>query len=124
LYFSFFSASSCTAFLSTGIATSIRMHVFFFYLIIISGLFAITSLSMCISWYQNTVTSSCSRTDLGVRACVCVCTTFLLFLLLLLLLLLLTYSLLLYLSTSASKVTYFTSYKAPHSSPVFSSHVS
>ena len=41
LYFNFFSASICTTFLSAGIATSIRVHVFsFLFLIIISGLFA------------------------------------------------------------------------------------
>jgi hypothetical protein len=39
LYFSFFSASFCTTFLSAGIATSISLHVFsFLFLIIISGL--------------------------------------------------------------------------------------
>ena len=45
LYFNFFSASFCTTFLSAGIATSISLHVFsFLFLIIISGLFAETSL--------------------------------------------------------------------------------
>ena len=49
LYFNFFSASFCTTFLSAGIATSISVHVFsFLSLIIISGLFAVTSLSVCI----------------------------------------------------------------------------
>ena len=48
LYFNFFSASFSTAFLSAGIATSISVHVFsFLFLIIISGLFAVTSLSVC-----------------------------------------------------------------------------
>ena len=48
LYFNFFSASFCTTFLSAGIATSISVHVFsFLFLIIISGLFAVTSLSVC-----------------------------------------------------------------------------
>ena len=48
LYFNFFSASFCTTFLSVGIATSISVHVFsFLFLIIISGLFAVTSLSVC-----------------------------------------------------------------------------
>ena len=50
LYFNFFSASFCTTFLSAGIATSISVHVFsFLFLIIISGLFAVTSLSLCTS---------------------------------------------------------------------------
>jgi hypothetical protein len=45
LYFSFFSASFCMRFLSTGIGTSIIVHAFsFFFLNIISGLFAVTSL--------------------------------------------------------------------------------
>ena len=45
-YFIFFSASFCT-YLSVGIATSISLHVFsFLFLIIISGHFAVTSLSM------------------------------------------------------------------------------
>ena len=40
LYFNFLSASFCTTFLSAGIATSISVHVFsLFLLIIISGLF-------------------------------------------------------------------------------------
>ena len=48
LYFNFFSASFCTTFLSAGIAKSISVHVFSFsFLIIISGLFAVTSLSLC-----------------------------------------------------------------------------
>ena len=43
LYFNFFSASFCTTFLSAGFATSISVHVFsFLFLIIISGLFAVT----------------------------------------------------------------------------------
>ena len=47
LYFNFFSASFCTTLLSAGIATSISVHVFsFLFLIIISGLFAVTSLSV------------------------------------------------------------------------------
>ena len=50
LYFNFFSASFCTTFLSAGIATSISVHVFsFLFLIIISGLFAVTYLSVCIA---------------------------------------------------------------------------
>ena len=48
LYFNFFSASFCTTFLSAGITTSIGVHVSsFLFLIIISGLFAVTSLSVC-----------------------------------------------------------------------------
>ena len=44
LYLSFFSASSCMAFLSTGIGTSVIVHAFsFLFLSIISGLFAVTS---------------------------------------------------------------------------------
>ena len=51
LYFSFFSASFCTTFLSAGIVTSISVHVFsFLFLIIISGLFAVTSPSVCTAW--------------------------------------------------------------------------
>ena len=57
LYFNFFSASFCTAFLSAGIATSISVHLFsFLFLIIISGLFAVTSLSVCAAWFQYTKT--------------------------------------------------------------------
>jgi len=47
LYFNFFSASFCTTFLYAGIATSISVHVFSFLFLIISGLFAATSLSVC-----------------------------------------------------------------------------
>jgi len=48
LYFNFFSSSFCTTFLSAGIATSISVHVFsLLFLFIISGLFAVTSLSVC-----------------------------------------------------------------------------
>ena len=48
LYFNFFAASFRTTFLSAGIATSIMVHVFsFLFLIVISGLFAATSLSVC-----------------------------------------------------------------------------
>ena len=65
LYCNFFSASFCT-FLSAGIATSINVHVFsFLFLIIISGLFAVTSLSVCTAWFHNTVTSPSSHTGLG-----------------------------------------------------------
>ena len=49
LYFNLFSASFCTIFLSAGIATSISVHVFsFLFLIIISGLFAVTSIIIII----------------------------------------------------------------------------
>jgi len=65
LYFNFFSASFCT-FLSAGIATSISVHVFsYLFLTIISGLFAVTSLSVCTSWFHNIVTSPTSYTDMG-----------------------------------------------------------
>jgi hypothetical protein len=58
LYFNLFSASFCTTFLSAGIATSISVHVF-------SGLFAVTSLSVCTAWFYNTATSPSSYTGLG-----------------------------------------------------------
>ena len=52
LYFNFCSASFCTTFLFAGIATSISVHVFsFLFLIIISDLFAVTSLSVCTPYY-------------------------------------------------------------------------
>ena len=41
LYFCFFSVSFCVGFLSTGITTSISMHVFSLFILIISGLFAL-----------------------------------------------------------------------------------
>ena len=48
LYFSFFPVSFCTTFLSAGIATSISMRAFFvLFLLVISGPFAVTSLSVC-----------------------------------------------------------------------------
>jgi len=58
-------------FLSAGISTSISMHVSFsfLFLIIISGLFAVTSLSGCTAAFHNTVTSHHSL----VCVCVCVC---------------------------------------------------
>src|SRR5215475_11971158 len=66
LYFNFFSASFCTTFLSVGIATSISVHVFpFLFLIIISGLFAVTSLSVCTACFHNTVTFLSTYTGLG-----------------------------------------------------------
>src|SRR5215475_9689330 len=47
LYFNFLSASFCTTFLSADIATYISVHVFsFLFIIIISDLFAVTSLSV------------------------------------------------------------------------------
>ena len=52
LYFNFFSPYFCTTFLSAGIATSIGVHVFsFLFLSIISGLFAITSVCVCVCVY-------------------------------------------------------------------------
>ena len=66
LYFNFFYASFCTTFLSAGIATSISVHVFsYLFLVIRSGLFAVTSLSVCTAWFHNTVTSATSHTGLG-----------------------------------------------------------
>jgi len=51
LYFNFFSASFCTTFLSAGISTFISVHIFsFLFLIVISGLSAVTSLSVCTVW--------------------------------------------------------------------------
>jgi hypothetical protein len=71
LYFSFFSASFCMTFRSAGIATSINMHVFYFlFLVIISGLFAVTSLSVCTPSFHNTVTSPCPHTGYGVCLCI------------------------------------------------------
>ena len=71
LYFNFFSASFCTTLLSARIATSISVHVFsFLFLIIISGLFAVTSLSVCTTWFYNTVTSPSSYTGLGMCRCI------------------------------------------------------
>ena len=50
LYFSSFFDSFCITFLSAGIATSVSIHDFsFLFLIIISGQFATTSLSVCTS---------------------------------------------------------------------------
>ena len=66
LYFNSFSASFCTTFLSAGIATSISVHVFsILLLIIMSGLFAVTSLSVCTTWFHNTVITPSSYTGLG-----------------------------------------------------------
>jgi hypothetical protein len=49
LYFNFFSATFCIIFLSNSIATSINKQVLsFLFLIIMSGLFAKTSLSVII----------------------------------------------------------------------------
>ena len=72
LYFNLFSASFCTTFLSVGIATSISVHVFsFLFLIIISGLFAVTSLLLLLlllllyppSLYSACAHLSASRTE-------------------------------------------------------------
>jgi len=58
LYYNFFSASFCTTFLSAGIVTPNSAHVFsFLFLMIISGLLAVTSLSVCTAWFHNNVTS-------------------------------------------------------------------
>ena len=64
LYFNFFSASFCTTFLSAGIATSISVHVFsFLFFIIISGLFAVTSLSVCTAAAYASSSSSSSSSS-------------------------------------------------------------
>jgi hypothetical protein len=56
LCFNFFYASFWTTFLSAGIATSISVHIFsFLFLIIISVLLAVTSLSVCTAWFHNIV---------------------------------------------------------------------
>ena len=52
LYFSLFSSTFSVIFLSAYIATFISVHVFpFLFLIIISGLFPVTSLSVCTAWF-------------------------------------------------------------------------
>jgi hypothetical protein len=54
LYFNFFSDSFCITFLSDGIATSINKQILsFMFLIIMSGLFARTSLSVCTPWFHS-----------------------------------------------------------------------
>jgi hypothetical protein len=59
LYFNFFLDSFRTTFLSDGIATSVSKQILsFLFLIIMSGLFARTSLSVCIPWFHSTVISS------------------------------------------------------------------
>ena len=66
LYFRLFCAPFCTTFRSAGIATSISVRVFsFLFLIIISGLFAVTSLSVCTAQFHSSVTSPSSYTGLG-----------------------------------------------------------
>jgi hypothetical protein len=56
LYFNFFSDSFRITFLSDGIATSISKQILsFLFLIIMSDLFARTSLSVCIHWFHSTV---------------------------------------------------------------------
>ena len=75
-YFNFFSASFCTTFLSAGIATSISVHVFFLFLIILSGLFAVTSLSVCLSVCLSVLLDSTTLwlLPLHTLASACVCT--------------------------------------------------
>ena len=69
LYFNFFSASFCTTYLSAGIGTSIIVHIFsLLFLIIISGLFAVTSL--CVLLDSTTLW----HLPLHTLACACVCT--------------------------------------------------
>jgi len=75
LVFIFFSASFWVIFLSAGVVTSISLHPFsLLFLIIISGLFSMTSLSVCT---LNSITLShldkCWRTGLCVCVCACVC---------------------------------------------------
>jgi hypothetical protein len=66
LYFNLFSDSFCITFLSDGIATSISKQILsVMFLIIMSGLFARTSLSVCIPWFHSTVISSCWHTGWG-----------------------------------------------------------
>jgi len=56
-------------FLSAGIAAYISVHVFsFLYLIIISGLFAVTSVSVCTACFHNNV-----RPFFYILVCICVC---------------------------------------------------
>jgi hypothetical protein len=66
LYFNFFLDSFCITFLSDGIATSVSKQILcFLFLIIMSGLFARTSLSVCTPWFHSTVISSSWHTDSG-----------------------------------------------------------
>ena len=52
-YFSLLSVSFCVTFLSTGFDTSVGTHVVsFLFLIGISGLFAITPLTVCTPWFH------------------------------------------------------------------------
>ena len=44
LYFLFFSAPFCMTFLSAGTATSFSVHIFSLFLVILCGLFSVTSL--------------------------------------------------------------------------------
>jgi hypothetical protein len=55
-FFLFFSDSFYITFLSDGIATSISKQILsFMFLIIMSGLFARTSLPVCTPWFHSTV---------------------------------------------------------------------
>jgi hypothetical protein len=63
LYFNFFSDSFCITLLSDGTATSISKQILsFLFLIIMTGLFSRTSLSLCTPWFHSTVISSCWHT--------------------------------------------------------------
>ena len=74
LYFNFFSASFCTAFLSAGIATSISVYVFsFLFLIIISGLFC-CNFTVCVLLDSTTLWHLPLHTLAWV--CVCICLWF------------------------------------------------
>jgi hypothetical protein len=65
LYFNLFSVSFCIAFLSDSIVTAVSKQIMSLFLTIMSDLFARTSLSVCTPWFHNTVTPSCSVTDLS-----------------------------------------------------------
>jgi hypothetical protein len=70
LYFNLFSDAFCISFLSDGIATSNTKQISsFFFLIIMSSLFARTSLSVCTPWFHSTVIASCWHTGLGTWEC-------------------------------------------------------
>jgi hypothetical protein len=65
-YFYFFSVSFCITLVSGGIVTFVSKQILYFlFLIIMSGLFARTSLSVCTPWFHSSVISSCSHTGLG-----------------------------------------------------------
>jgi hypothetical protein len=77
LYFSFFSAFFSWHFCPLVLPHYRYACFLLFQLICISGLFAVTSLSVFTHWFNNTVTSSCSHSVVCVCVCVCVCVPFL-----------------------------------------------